>query len=114
MKPSLYIETSVVSYLTARPSRDLVTAARQQLTAARNDAMTPELIAAAHADRRDEVIREVRANREAYAARFDYDVRAILSRARARASECDCEVTEREPRRVAVPRVCITRRCKLL
>lgn len=32
MKPSVYIETSVVSYLTSRPSRDLVTAARQQLT----------------------------------------------------------------------------------
>ena len=34
MKPALYVETSVVSYLTARPSRDLVAAARQQLTAA--------------------------------------------------------------------------------
>ncbi|MGI9173960.1 MAG: type II toxin-antitoxin system VapC family toxin, partial [Rhodothermales bacterium] len=34
MRPALYIETSVVSYLTARPSRDLVTAARQQLTEA--------------------------------------------------------------------------------
>ena len=32
-RPKLYVETSVVSYLTARPSRDLVTAARQQLTA---------------------------------------------------------------------------------
>jgi predicted nucleic acid-binding protein len=29
---TVYIETSVVSYLAARPSRDLVTAARQQLT----------------------------------------------------------------------------------
>ena len=34
MKPALYVETSVISYLTARPSRDLVAAARQQLTEA--------------------------------------------------------------------------------
>ncbi len=32
MKPKIYIETSVISYLTSRTSRDLVTAARQQLT----------------------------------------------------------------------------------
>ncbi|MCC5934065.1 MAG: hypothetical protein JJU35_07425, partial [Balneolales bacterium] len=32
MKHSIYIETSFVSYLTSRSSRDLVTAARQQLT----------------------------------------------------------------------------------
>lgn len=32
MKPKVYLETSVVSYLAARPSRDLVTAAHQQLT----------------------------------------------------------------------------------
>lgn len=32
MKPTIYLETSVVSYLTSRPSRDLVTAARQQMT----------------------------------------------------------------------------------
>jgi predicted nucleic acid-binding protein len=33
MKPaSIYLETSVVSYLTSRPSRDTVTAARQTLT----------------------------------------------------------------------------------
>ena len=32
MKEKVYIETSVVSYLTARPSRDMVIAAHQELT----------------------------------------------------------------------------------
>jgi hypothetical protein len=32
VEPTLYIETSIISYLAARPSRDLVTAAHQQLT----------------------------------------------------------------------------------
>ncbi len=32
MKPVVYIETSVVSYLTARPSRDVVVAAYQEIT----------------------------------------------------------------------------------
>lgn len=31
-RPRLYVETSIVSYLTGQPSRDIVTAARQQLT----------------------------------------------------------------------------------
>lgn len=33
MKQCVYIETSVVSYLTSRPSRDLLVAAHQQVTA---------------------------------------------------------------------------------
>jgi hypothetical protein len=32
MKPAVYVETSVISYLAARPSRDLVIAANQQVT----------------------------------------------------------------------------------
>jgi hypothetical protein len=32
MKPKVYLETSVISYLTSRPSRDLIVAANQQLT----------------------------------------------------------------------------------
>nr|VFJ51349.1 MAG: hypothetical protein BECKFW1821A_GA0114235_10318 [Candidatus Kentron sp. FW]VFJ59636.1 MAG: hypothetical protein BECKFW1821B_GA0114236_10499 [Candidatus Kentron sp. FW] len=33
MKPTVYVESSVIGYLTARPSRDVVTAARQAITA---------------------------------------------------------------------------------
>lgn len=32
MKPNIYLETTIVSYLTARPSRDIILAAHQQLT----------------------------------------------------------------------------------
>ncbi len=32
MKPTVYIETTVISYLTSKPSRDLIVAAHQQIT----------------------------------------------------------------------------------
>ena len=32
MKPKVYIETSIISYYTARPSRDLIVAGHQQIT----------------------------------------------------------------------------------
>jgi hypothetical protein len=32
MKPNVYLETTIVSYLAAKPSRDLVTAGHQQIT----------------------------------------------------------------------------------
>lgn len=32
MQPTVYIETSVISYLTAKPSRDLIVASHQQIT----------------------------------------------------------------------------------
>ena len=62
--------------------------------------MIPDHLDAAPAVHPDEVISEVRANREAYAAQFGYDVRAILRRSRERAAECEREVEEREPRRL--------------
>jgi hypothetical protein len=32
MKPKVYLETTIVSYLASKPSRDLITAAHQQIT----------------------------------------------------------------------------------
>lgn len=32
MMPSVYVETTIISYLTARPSRDLIVAGHQQIT----------------------------------------------------------------------------------
>lgn len=32
MKPFVYVETTIISYLTAKPSRDLIVAAHQQIT----------------------------------------------------------------------------------
>jgi predicted nucleic acid-binding protein len=32
MKPKVYLETSIISYLTSRPSRDLIITANQQIT----------------------------------------------------------------------------------
>ncbi len=53
----------------------------------------------------DEVMREVRAIREAYAARFDYDIGAIFRDAKAKEHESGHEVVVRAPRRAkAVPK----------
>ncbi|MCH7977085.1 MAG: hypothetical protein IIC18_11120 [Bacteroidetes bacterium] len=49
---------------------------------------------------RDEVIEEVRAVREAYAARFNYDIGALFRHARERAKESDREVVKRQPKPV--------------
>lgn len=46
---------------------------------------------------RDEVIEKVRAVREAYAARFNYDIAALFRHARERAKQSDREVVRRQP-----------------
>jgi hypothetical protein len=63
--------------------------------------MTPDFLNDKRHGHQDEVIQEVRANREDYAARFGYDVRAILRRARERARETGA--MKREPRRIPAP-----------
>jgi len=43
MKPTVYIESTIVSYLTAKPSRDLIVAAHQQITNEWWDLIRPEV-----------------------------------------------------------------------
>ncbi len=50
----------------------------------------------------DEIIREVRAIREAYAARFNYDVGAIFRDAKERERQSDRPVVALEPKRIPV------------
>lgn len=51
----------------------------------------------------DEVMREVRAIREAYAARFDFDPRVLYEDAKRRKAEEDHEVVHLEPKRLEPP-----------
>lgn len=84
MKPRVYVETTVVSYLTARPARDVVIAGRQQTTrdwwsnaAARFELVASELVfneaaegdAEAARDRLDvlKAVRPLDATQEAHA-----------------------------------------------
>jgi tRNA A37 threonylcarbamoyladenosine dehydratase len=49
----------------------------------------------------DEIIREVRANREAYAKQFNFDIQAIYSDAKERELKEDRKVVSLAPRRIA-------------
>ena len=63
--PTVYIETSIVNYLTARPSRDVVTLARQELTREwwnsrrqRHDLFTSDVVVGEASEGDDEAARQ--------------------------------------------------------
>lgn len=57
MKPTVYIETTVVSYLTSRPTRDLLVAAHRQVTREWWDSALPKVDAYVSAVVLDEISR---------------------------------------------------------
>ena len=48
----------------------------------------------------DEVMEKIRAVREAYAARFDYDIGSLFRHARERANQTERRVVKRQPKPV--------------
>lgn len=53
----------------------------------------------------DEIMKEVRANREAYAKRFNFDIRAIFRDAKKREQKEGRKVVSLKPRRTAAKKV---------
>src|SRR5690242_11555697 len=93
MAERVYIETTVVSYLIARPSRDVVIAGHQQVTHEWWDTRRSSYelclsqVVLDEAGARgtpgvqamnDPIVDEVRRVRDAHAARFNYDLDAIF------------------------------------
>ncbi len=52
----------------------------------------------------DEIISEVRANREAFAAEYDYDIRRIFAELKRREEASDRPKVDPAPKRVSVPK----------
>lgn len=81
MKPRIYIETSVISYLTARPSRNILTLARQTFTSAfwemRDTSYTPFISALVTQEiaRGDVSAAELRLNTSASLPMLEIDTR---------------------------------------
>ena len=89
---SVYIETSIPSYLTARPSRDVRAAAWQELTVR---------VTMYH----DEIIEEVWKNREALAKRYHHNLYEIVLDLQQRQKTPLTELVDRR-RRASGPMVC--------
>jgi hypothetical protein len=68
MKPRVYVETTVLGYLTSWPSRDLVVAGRQKINYWSRKAMVD-----------DPIVEEIRRARHAHASQFNNDLAAIVA-----------------------------------
>ncbi|SRR5258708_38544687 len=102
MSPSVYVETSVISYLSAKPSRDIVVAAHQQLTRqwwrSRSSYSCHQGV---NMKRRDPIIEELHRVREDIGKAHDFDVRRIAAAIRQHEDENREGVVRESPKRSA-------------
>jgi hypothetical protein len=87
MAASVYIETSVISYLASRTSRDVI--ARRSPRSGKGSRVTD-----------DPIIEEVRRIRQAHAARFDYDLDRIFADIKAFEAKSSRSIVSRLARRL--------------
>jgi hypothetical protein len=78
MRPRVYVETSIISYLTSRPSRDPVVAGHQQVTREWRDERHGRNCWRNRGMWEDPIVAEIRKIREEHAARFNYNLQAMF------------------------------------
>ena len=119
MRPKVYVETTIVSYLAARPSRDLITAAHQQITQdwwenrrTDFDLYVSQLVvqeanaSSAHLKScwrgrtmwTDLIVEETRQARETHTAQFNYELEAIYRDLKAKEQESTRKVVSFPPK----------------
>src|SRR5437773_889234 len=120
MKPKVYVETSVISYLTSWPSGDLIIAARQKITrdwwheeSTRYELIVCDMVLREasvndlHSRRTyrgatmidDPIVAEIRRVRHAHAAQFNNDIAAIFADYRRLEKESGRQYVTFPPRR---------------
>lgn len=93
-KDSAYIETTILSYLTARPSRDLIRAAGRQDAGRLHGGVVMY---------KDEIVEEVRRVKEEHAAEYGYDIEAMCRALREKQKKNGRKVVSPALRRAVEP-----------
>lgn len=98
-KKTVYIETSIVSYLTARPSSDLLAAAWQKVSLDWWDTQRDRLYVRlknswGYMKMADEIIKELWKIKDGIANEYGCDVKALVAYLRAKKSEGDKQVVD--------------------
>ncbi len=98
------VQTSVISYYIARPSRDIVIAGRQETTRevwARGISMPGDMLSGRAVRRipmKDPIVEEIRKYRQEHAVRFEFDLAKICADLRQIQQTCGRPVVKFKPK----------------